>query len=103
MAAEPRSTDCEIHLAPLGDGGCVYCRRFLTNPPDATMMTPSMRAQELEQWLLSAFAVPEDLIYRRVEQLLGRMVSIHELDYPDRLIQEIHSGRRQTSWWDDDW
>ncbi len=103
MAVAPRPFDCEIHLAPTSGEGCVYCRRFLTNPPDTAMMTPSMRAEELEQWLLSAYAVPADLIYRRVEQLLGRMVSVHELDDPARLIQEVHSGRRQSAWWDDDW
>ncbi len=103
MAGRSGPFDCEIHLAPYGDDGCVYCLRFLASPPDAAAMTTSMRAQELEQWLLSAYAVPPDRIYRRVEELLGRMVSLHELDDPDRLIAEVHQPSGGRAPWDDDW
>lgn len=98
----PAERDCEIHLVPITAESCVYCLRFLGDPPDATEMPPSMRIAELEQWLLSTRSVPEELLYRRIEQLLGRMLGLHELDEPERLLQEVLNPRLARMW-DDDW
>ncbi len=45
------------------------------------------RIEELERWLLANRSVPEELFYARIEALVGRRISPHELDDPDTLIQ----------------
>lgn len=96
--------ECDIHLVPFEEAaGCRYCLRFLASPPDAALMGPAMRIEELEQWLLARRSVPEGLLYSRIEQLLGRRLSIHELDDPDRLLRSAQRPRRDPDmeWWFD--
>lgn len=86
---------CEIHLVPIVNGaGCRYCLRFLRNAPDPFEMPPGARSDELEQWLVMAHAVDSELIYRRIEDLLGRPVGLEELEYPDELLQEVQRPLR---------
>lgn len=86
---------CEIHLVPIVQPtGCSYCLRFLSDAPNPFEMPPGARADELEQWLLMAHAVDSELIYRRVEDLLGRAVGLEELDEPDDLLQEAQQPLR---------
>ncbi len=88
--------ECDIHLVPFDEAeGCRYCLRFLEAPPDPDLMASAMRLEELEQWLTARPSVPEHLLYTRIEQLLGRRLSIHELDEPDLLLRRARLPRRQ--------
>jgi hypothetical protein len=90
-----REAECDIHLVPFDEAeGCRYCLRFLASPPDPELMAPAMRLEELEQWLTARRSVPEHLVYARIEQLLGRRLSIHELDNPDLLMRRAQRPRR---------
>ncbi len=96
--------ECDIHLVPFDEEkGCGYCLRFLASPPDPELMAPAMRIVELEQWLMARRSVPEELLYARIEQLLGRRLSVHELDDPDALIRRAQRPRRDPAmdWWFD--
>lgn len=99
-----REAECDIHLVPFEEAkGCRYCLRFLEAPPDPNLMTPAMRLEELEQWLTARPSVPEHLLYARIEQLLGRRLSIHELDDPDLLLRRAQRPRRDPAadyWFD---
>lgn len=89
--------ECDIHLVPFEAGeGCRYCLRFLEAPPDPKQMAPAMRLEELEQWLTARRSAPEHLLYARIEQLLGRRLSIHELDDPDLLLLRAQRPRRDA-------
>jgi hypothetical protein len=89
--------ECDIHLVPFEVGeGCRYCLRFLEAPPDPKQMAPAMRLEELEQWLTARRSAPEHLLYARIEQLLGRRLSIHELDDPDLLLLRAQRPRRDA-------
>lgn len=94
--------ECDIHLVPFDEAtGCPYCLRFLAAPPDPGLMAPAMRLEELEQWLMTRRSVPEELLYSRIEQLLGRRLSIHELDDPDTLMRRTQRPQRHHAmdWW----
>lgn len=94
--------ECDIHLVPLERGqGCAYCLRFLADAPDADELPPAVRMDELERWLTAGHSVPDELIYRRIEQLVGRRISIDELDDPDELIRRAQRPRRRGDFWDD--
>lgn len=89
--------ECDIHLVPFDDReGCRYCLRFLEAPPDPDLLAPAMRLEELEQWLTARRSVPERLLYARIEQLLGRRLSVHELDDPDLLLRRAQRPRRDA-------
>lgn len=91
--------DCDIHLVPFVESeGCAYCLRFLADPPDTSQMTAAMRVLELEQWLTAPPSVPRESLYRRIEMLLDRMVSLHELADPDALLREAMRPRRNDPW-----
>jgi hypothetical protein len=96
-----RAPECDIHLVPIPEGGCVYCLRFLADPPDVYEMTTTMKLVELEQWLLSRPSVPGELYTRRIEQLVGRAISLYELDEPERLLQEVMNPSLARMWADD--
>ena len=99
--AESRTHDCDIHLVPLDEArGCTYCLRFLANAPDAKELTLLQRLDELEQWLSARRSVPEDALYRRIEELAGRGISIHELDDPDLFLRRAQRPQRQMDYWD---
>jgi len=94
--------ECDIHLVPLVRGqGCAYCLRFLEEAPDADELSPGVRMDELERWLTAGHSVPDELIYRRIEALVGRRISIDELDHPDELLRRAQRPRRRGGW--DDW
>lgn len=91
----PFPPSCEIHLVPIvSEEGCAYCLRFLRDAPDPYDMPPGARADELEQWLLMAYAVDSELIYRRIEDLLGRPVGLEELEEPGDLLEEAQRPLR---------
>jgi hypothetical protein len=99
--AETRAHDCDIHLVPLDETrGCTYCLRFLANAPDAKELTLLQRLDELEQWLTARHSVPEEVLYRRIEELAGRGISIHELDDPDLFLRRAQRPQRQMDYWD---
>ena len=96
------SFDCDIHLFPIPDeNGCRYCLRFLEEAPDPSELTTVTRVEELERWLLANRSVPDHLFYARVEALVGRRISPHELDDPDTLIRRAQRPGRTYDW--DDW
>ncbi|MBK9613572.1 hypothetical protein [Candidatus Amarobacter glycogenicus] len=102
MARIARALECDIHLVPFHDErGCGYCLRFLREAPDARDLSTSARMEELERWLLANRSVPEELFYSRIEALVGRRISPHELDDPDLLIQRAQRPGRTYDW--DDW
>ena len=87
---------CEIHLVPIvNESGCAYCLRFLRDAPDPYDMPAGARFDEMEQWLLMAHGVDSELIYRRIEDLLGRAVGLEELEEPDMLLEEVQKPLRQ--------
>jgi hypothetical protein len=92
-----REAECDIHLVPFDEAeGCRYCLRFLEAPPDPDLMSPAMRLEELEQWLTAQRSVPEQLLYGRIEQLLGWRLSVHELDDPDLVLRRAQRPRRDA-------
>lgn len=94
--------ECDIHLVPIVDeGGCGYCRRFLERAPGAAEMDEGARLEELEQWLTARLSVPAELLYRRIEELVGRRISLVELEDPDLLLQRARAPGRSWAW--DDW
>ncbi len=94
--------ECDVHLVPIeASEGCGYCLRFLEDYPDVGQLTDAQRLEELERWLTSDPSVPVDLLYRRIEALMGRRISIHELDDPDLLLLRAQRPRRNSEW--DDW
>jgi hypothetical protein len=97
-----QALECDIHLVPiLDEKGCRYCVRFLEDAPDASQLSTTTRVEELERWLLASRSVPEDLYYARIEALVGRRISPHELDDPDTLIRRAQRPGRTYDW--DDW
>lgn len=102
MARPRRQLECDIHLVPIVDErGCGYCLRFLADAPDARDLSMTTRIEELERWLLANRSVPEELYYARIEALVGRRISPHELDDPDTLIERAQRPGRRYDW--DDW
>ena len=96
------SLECDIHLVPIVDEqGCGYCRRFLAEAPDVSGLPMTVRLEELERWLTAGRSVPEHLLFERIEALVGRRISIHELDDPDGLIRRAQRPGRSYDW--DDW
>jgi hypothetical protein len=97
-----QALECDIHLVPiLDETGCLYCVRFLEDAPDASQLSTTTRIEELERWLLASRSVPEHLYYARIEALVGRRISPHELDDPDTLIRRAQRPGRNYDW--DDW
>jgi len=94
--------ECDVHLVPIVSAeGCVYCRRFLADAPPGQAMPEGARIEELEQWLAARLSVPAELLYRRIEELVGRRISLSELEDPDLLLQRARGPRRAWDW--DDW
>ncbi len=94
--------ECDIHLVPITNAaGCGYCLRFLAEAPPGHALPEGVRLEELEQWLTARQSVPEELLYRRIEELVGRRISLYELEQPDELLQEARGPRRGRTW--DDW
>lgn len=94
--------ECDVHLVPIDPvAGCQYCLRFLEDYPDVDQLTQAQRLEELERWLTAEPSVPIELLYRRIEALVGRRISMHELDDPDLLLRRAQRPRRNTDW--DDW
>ncbi|MBA4180911.1 MAG: hypothetical protein C0506_10020 [Anaerolinea sp.] len=102
---KPRSAlECDVHLVPLSPGEpCAYCLRFLESAPDPDQIPPAVRLDELERWLTATPAVPLELLYRRIEQLVGRPISLHELEDPDLLMRRAQRPRRLGGLYDDFW
>ncbi len=95
-------TECDIHLVPFERAtGCRYCLRFLEDAPKADDLPMTVRLTELEQWLSARRSVPEELLYRRIEALVGRSISLHELDDPDLLLRRAQQPRRNWDYWSD--
>jgi alkylhydroperoxidase family enzyme len=102
MAAFASNLECDVHLVPfVRELGCTYCRRFLETAPDPKDMAMSVRLDELERWLTARRSVPEQMYYRRIEQLVGRQISLTELNDPDLLMKRAQRPSRQWDW--DDW
>jgi hypothetical protein len=102
MATTRFTAECDVHLTPMDPAeGCHYCLRFLADPPDVDDLPAGVRMDELEQWLMATRSVPADMLYRRIEQLVGRSISMHELEDPDRLMERARRPKRQWDWWDD--
>jgi hypothetical protein len=94
--------ECDVHLVPIDPvEGCSYCLRFLEDYPDVEQFTQAQRLEELERWLMAEPSVPIDMLYRRIEALVGRRISMHELDDPDLLLRRAQRPRRDPDW--DDW
>ena len=102
---KPRvALECDVHLVPLRSGGpCPYCLRFLESAPAVEGLTAPVRMDELERWLMATPVVPLELLYRRIEQLVGRPISVHELDDPDLLMRSVMRPRRGRSHFDEFW
>ncbi len=104
MAAVERAytAECDVHLVPMDPSeGCVYCLRFLAEAPDPELLPMTVRLSELEQWLTARRSVPDEMLYERIEQLVGRKISLHELRDPDELLRRAQRPRRNFDW--DDW
>lgn len=98
-----REPECDVHLVPLPQGmACPYCVRFLEAAPDPEGLDSGARLEELERWLTASPSVPLDLLYGRIEALVGRRISVHELEDPDELLRFAQRPRRQRQWdyWD---
>lgn len=94
--------ECDIHLVPFErERGCVYCIRFLEQAPSTANLSMQTKIDELERWLLATRSVPEEMFYERIEALVGRRISPHELDDPDTLIRRAQRPGRHYDW--DDW
>jgi hypothetical protein len=93
--------ECDVHLVPIDGAGCPYCLRFLQNAPAAESLSTAQRLDELERWLTAEPSVDAELIYRRIEQLAGRQVSLQELANPDMFLRRLRRPRR-TGFGDDD-
>ncbi len=94
--------ECDVHLVPIVDAeGCRYCRRFLAGAPAAHEMPEGLRLEELEQWLTARPSVPQELLFERIEELVGRRISLAELEDPDLLLERARGPRRGWDW--DDW
>ena len=98
----PTTRECDIHLVPLADGAdCAYCLRFLRTAPPADDLPAAVKLDELEQWLTARPSVPMEMLYERIEALVGRSISMHELDDPDLLLRRAQRPRRRSMDWDD--
>ncbi len=99
MVARWARNECDIHLVPFErDEGCSYCVRFLQDPPNPADLSLEIKIEELERWLLATHSVPEDMLFARIEALVGRRISPHELDDPDTLIRRAQRPGRQYDW-----
>ncbi|MEO8539141.1 MAG: hypothetical protein ABI577_05325 [bacterium] len=102
MVAAWSAYECDIHLVPFArEQGCTYCIRFLEAAPSPSLLSVEVKVEELERWLLATRSVPEDMFYARIEALVGRRISPHELDDPDTLIRRAQRPGRTYDW--DDW
>lgn len=98
------ASECDVHKVPLAAGeSCSYCLRFLESAPDPSELPAAIRLDELERWLTATPCVPLELRYRRIEQLVGRQISLHELEDPDTLMRHAQRPRRSSSYYDDFW
>ena len=102
MVSMRRAVECDVHLVPiLDERGCNYCVRFLEEAPDVSQLSTTTRLEELERWLTASRSVPENLLFNRIEALVGRRISMHELDDPDTLMRRAQRPGRNYDW--DDW
>jgi hypothetical protein len=102
MAAASLALECDIHLVPFEwERGCVYCIRFLEEAPNPSELSTEVKVEELERWLLANRSVPDEMLYARIEALVGRRISPHELNDPDTLIRRAQRPGRHYDW--DDW
>jgi len=69
--------------------GCSECRAALASAPDPTTMTPQERADELTSLLDTPDYAGFDVVWKRVDELVGRGTMTHELAYPEYLVHEI--------------
>lgn len=100
----PLPAECDIHLAPLTAGeACSYCVRFLESAPAVESLPAPARMDELERWLMATPVVPLELLYRRIKQLVGRPIGVHELDDSDQLMRAAQRPRRGRGLYDDFW
>ena len=79
----------------------MYCIRFLEDAPDPSQLSTDARLEELERWLMADRSVPDDMLFNRIEALVGRRISMHELDNPDVLMRRAQRPSRWDDW--DDW
>lgn len=94
--------ECDVHLVPYpSERGCTYCLRFLEEAPDPSQLSSFARLEELERWLMAERSVPEHLYHQRIEALVGRRISLYELDNPDLLMRRAQRPSRFNDW--DDW
>jgi hypothetical protein len=96
VVREPTVRECDVHLVPIAGEGCPYCLRFLADAPDPDALGMPERLDELERWLTAAPSVDAELIYRRIEQLAGRQVSLQELANPDLFLRRLRRPRRTS-------
>ena len=76
-------------------GYCARCTAQLQNGdlPEPSTMTPYEREMELRQWD-GILEVPFDLMWERIDKLVGRPTFLNELGMFDALIEEA-VGKRQ--------
>lgn len=90
---------CPTHetIQESGQSYCQECIEFLDRQPDATTMSAEQRAGELAGWIeLEILTIPIGRFQNRFEQLVGRLVVLHELMYPWPLHREIVDQKPAT-------
>jgi hypothetical protein len=75
--------------------GCPACREDLATRPGRDQMTREQRCDELRT-VLGANWAGFDVVWQRVDELVGRSTYTHELAYPEYLEHEIMTGSVPT-------
>ncbi len=80
------------HAEQLGvPSGCQTCRHRIEGEPAADSMTKEVRATEFDS-LMEASGAAFEVVWTRVDELVGRSTLTHELAYPGYLRHEILTG-----------
>lgn len=73
--------------------GCHACTNELLAGPDPGRMTGDERATEFRKWVDRPLTTSMNLLFRRLEALVGRGIWTHEYARPEGLIEEARTHR----------
>jgi hypothetical protein len=73
--------------------GCHMCTRELLDGPDPEAMTGDERATEFRKWVDRPLTTSTNLLFKRLEALVGRGIWTHEYTHPEGLIEEARTRR----------
>lgn len=73
--------------------GCHACTGELLDGRDPETMTGDERATEFRKWVDRPLTTSTNLLFKRLEALVGRGIWTHEYAHPEGLIEEARTHR----------